>query len=132
VTFYEVSAVGIEKVEGPSDFQPKERYPGVNIQATGSNVITLGDGNLVNVEYRQLFHQLTELREAFADAPSISDAEKLEVSVDIETLKDQLAKARPDPEVAARLWPRIAKAADLAGLAALAITIAPAVQGLIR
>ena len=61
VAFYEVSANGIEKIEGESEFQPPDRYPGINIQATGSNVITLGDGNLVNVEYRQLFQQLAEL-----------------------------------------------------------------------
>lgn len=45
VTFYEITAQGIEMIEGPSRFQPPDRYPGINIHATGENVITLGDGN---------------------------------------------------------------------------------------
>jgi hypothetical protein len=40
VTFYEISAQGIERIEGESDFQTPERFAGINIQATGSNVIT--------------------------------------------------------------------------------------------
>jgi hypothetical protein len=132
VTFYEIGAPGIERIEGESDFQPKERYAGINIQATGSNVITLGDGNLVHVEFRQLFQQLTELKERIADSPALNDADKLEVSIDIETLKDQLAKPSPDQGIVARLWPRIAKAADLAGLVSLVAAMAPAVEALTR
>lgn len=129
VTYYEIAAPGIERIEGTSAYAPRERYPGINIQASGSNVITLGDGNLVNVEHRELFHSLTELKEALA-ASTLSDGEKLDVSIDIETLKDQLAKPNPDRGVIERLWPRIAKTADLAGLASLAMQLAPAIQTL--
>ena len=52
VTFYEVSAPGIERIGGPSEFQPRDRYPGINIEAVGASIITLGDGNIVNVEFR--------------------------------------------------------------------------------
>jgi hypothetical protein len=131
VTYYEISAEGIDSIEGGSEFQPRERYPGINIEATGSNVITLGDGNLVNVQYQQLFDDLTELREAITRSDDLSDREKLEVAVDIETLKDQLAKSEPDPEVVRRLWPRIEKAANLAGLAAFALELASVIQKLI-
>jgi hypothetical protein len=132
VTFYEISAQGIEKIEGPSEFEPREQYPGINIQATGSNVITLGDGNLVNVRYTQLFDGLTELQAAITASERISEESKLVAVVDVETLKNQLAKPEPDPEIASRLWPRIAQAADLAGLTSLAVSLAPLVQELIR
>lgn len=131
VTFYEISAEGIDSIEGGSTFQPRERYPGINIDATGSNVITLGDGNLVNVQYRQLFHELTELKEAITRSGDLSERQKLEVAVDIETLKDQLAKSEPDPEVVRRLWPQIEKAANVAGLAAFALELASVIQKLI-
>ena len=36
VTFHEVSALGIERIEGPSEFQPRDRYPGINIEAVGA------------------------------------------------------------------------------------------------
>ena len=50
-TFYEVTAKGIDKIEGGSQFEPRERFAGINISATGQNIITLGDGNVVNADY---------------------------------------------------------------------------------
>jgi hypothetical protein len=132
VTFYTISAEGIDKIEGSSEFQASERYPGININATGSTVITLGDGNVVNASFRQLFEDLSGLKEAITSNEELSDEAKLDAAVDIETLKDQLAKAKPDPDVVSKLWPRIEKAAGLAGLAGLALQLAPMVQQLIR
>lgn len=132
VTFYEIGAPGIEKIEAKSEFEPVERYPGINIQASGSNVITLGDGNVVNASHRELFQRLTALKGALSSSDQLSDREKLDVVVDIETLKDQLAKPEPDADVAGRLWPKIAKAADVAGLASLALAVVPLIQPLIR
>lgn len=131
VTFYEISAKGIERIEGASEFQPRERYPGINVQATGTNVITLGDGNVVNVQYRQLFNQLTELKERISESGELSEDQKFGVAVDIETMKDQLAKPEPDSEVVKRLWPRIRDAAALAGLTQSAIEIGKALGALL-
>jgi vacuolar-type H+-ATPase subunit I/STV1 len=123
VHFYEISAKGIERIEGGSEFEPRDRYPGININASGSNVITLGDGNIVNVEYRQLFQELSELKERIAEAREIDEALKFDAAVDIETLKDQLAKPKPDREIVGRLWPRIERAANLASLAEVAAKV---------
>jgi hypothetical protein len=43
--------------------------------------------------------------------------------VDIETIKDQIAKPSPDPVVTGRLWDRVEQAAVLAGLAESASTV---------
>lgn len=131
VTFYEIAAQGIEMIEGPSQFEPPDRYPGINILATGSSVITLGDGNYVNVRHQHLFERLSELKEGISRSDQLSDSEKLEVSVDIETVKDQLAKETPDASILGRLWPRIEKAANVAGLTSLAIEIGGLIQGLV-
>jgi hypothetical protein len=61
VTRYEIAAPGIEKLESESEFKPPDRYAGINITATGSNVITLGDGNVVNAEFAQLHSELNAL-----------------------------------------------------------------------
>jgi len=61
VTRYEIAAPGIEKLEGESEFKPPDRYAGINIAATGSNVITLGDGNVVNAQFAQLHSELNAL-----------------------------------------------------------------------
>lgn len=131
VTFYEIAATGIERIEGESEFQPMERFAGINVHASGSNVITLGDGNIVNVEYRQLFQDLTDLRQRIADSDGLSDGDKLDAVLDIDTLRDQLAKRKPDREVVGRLWPRIEKAADLAGLGQFAANAAHAIGQLL-
>jgi hypothetical protein len=131
VTFYEISAKGIERIEGESEFQPQERYAGININASGSNVITLGDGNVVNAEYRQLFQDLTELKQHIVESDRLPDAEKFDLAVDIETVKDQLAKPTPDKEVVRRLWPRIEKAADVAGLSQFLVGAAQAIGQLL-
>jgi hypothetical protein len=132
VTSYEISALGIELIEGGSIFQPKDRFPGVNIQASGSSVVTFGDGNLVNVRFEEAADSLTRLREAFLASDRIDDREKLNVAVDIDTITSQLAKADPDRSVVASLWAPLARAADVAGLTALAIQAATLLAPLIR
>lgn len=131
VPYYEIAAQGIDKIEGGSEFEPPERYPGIKIEATGHNVVTLGDGNVVNVEFRQLFDELTELKERISESSALSEQEKFAVAVDIETLKDQLAKEQPDAEITKRLWPGIEKAANVAGLAQAAISMGSAIGQLL-
>lgn len=130
-TYFQISAQGIEKIEGESEFQPRDRYAGINIQATGENVITLGDGNVVNVRNEGLFQQLNQLKEQITDSYAVSEDMKMDAAVDIETLKTQLAKHDPDKQIVQRLWERIARAADVAGLAGFVATIEPAVRQLL-
>ena len=65
-TFYEITAKGVDKIEGGSQFEPKERYAGINITATGNNIVTLGDGNVVNARFSELHNVLDELKDAIA------------------------------------------------------------------
>ena len=95
-------------------------------------MITLGDGNYVNVKHQDMFQKLSELKEALTESTTLSGTEKLEVAVDIETLKDQLVKPQPDREVVGRLWPRIEKAAALAGLGSLALELGQLTQKLLK
>ncbi len=131
VPYYTISAQGIEKIEGESEFQPRDRYAGINIQATGASVITMGDGNVVNVRNQGLFQKLNELKEQITDSEVVPEDAKLDAAVDIETLNTQLAKHDPDKQVVEHLWSRIARVADVAGLAGFAITIDPMVRQLL-
>ena len=116
-TFYEITARGIDKIEGGSQFEPKDRYAGINITATGTNTITLGDGNIVNAEYRLLHDELEGLKQAVATSGALSDSQKLDVAADIETIKDQLAKPRPNVGVLRQLWTGLNSLATLDGVA---------------
>lgn len=124
VTWYEIAAPGIEKIEGESEFKPQDRFAGININASGSNVITLGDGNVVNVKYEQLHKALDELKTAVAANKQLSDAQKLDITVDIESVKDQLVKAAPNRSVVQDLWNGIEKLVTAAGLVDYSIKVA--------
>lgn len=103
-TWYEIAAPGIEKIEGESEFKPVDRFAGININATGSNIITLGDGNVVNATYKELHEALDALKSAVTSGNSMSEPEKLEAAVDIESVKDQLVKTKPNRSVIRALW----------------------------
>ncbi len=49
-SFYKITAAGIDKIEGPGEFT-MDKFKGVRIEATGQNIITVGDGNQVNAKY---------------------------------------------------------------------------------
>src|SRR6266436_9427126 len=81
-SFYKITAAGIDKIEGPGEFtMPK--FHGIKIEATGQNIITLGDGNQINAEFGDLGKALAKLREGIAK-PQISESEKLSIVADIE------------------------------------------------
>ena len=97
VTWYEISALGIDKIEGGSEFEPKDRYPGINVNATGTNVITLGDGNVCLCAVLQLREHLDELKARIASSYALSEREKFDVTVDIDSIESQLAKESRTP-----------------------------------
>jgi hypothetical protein len=131
-TYYEITAKGIDKIEGGSQFEPRERYAGINITATGQNVITLGDGNLVNARYADLRESLDSLKEAISKEASILESQKLDLAVDIESIKDQLAKSEPNKSVISKLWSGIQKVGTVASLAVAVGKIVPLIQGTIE
>lgn len=130
-TWYEISALGIDRIEGDSEFQAADRYAGINITATGSNVITLGDGNLVNVKYSELHTELTSLKTAIAETNELDDATKLDLSVDIESIKDQLAKPHPNKTIVGHLWSGVEKVVTAAGLVEIVQKVIPLITPLL-
>ena len=130
VTWYEIAAPGIDKFEGSSDFQQVERYAGINIEATGSNIITLGDGNVVNAKYEELHKKLTDLKQGIAACSLLTEDQKLDMSVDIESIKDQLAKPEPDKTIVQHLWSGIEKAAAIAGLLEAVEKVGPLIHSI--
>lgn len=115
--WYMITAKGIDRIEGGSQFEPKEKFAGININATGQNVITLGDGNVVNAEFRDLHTALGDLKEAIAASKSLSEQEKLDAAADVETLREQLAKAKPNKGVVAAIWQGLERIATASGVA---------------
>ncbi len=130
VTWYEISSAGIDKIEGESEFQEGGKYAGININATGTNVITLGDGNVVNAEFADLHAELSNLKNAVAGS-TLDESKKLDVSVDIESLKDQLVKSQPDKTIIGHIWSRIQDVATVGGFVDAVSKVLPYISTLL-
>lgn len=131
--YYRISAKGIDKVEGGSQFEPKVRYPNININAIGDkNIITTGDGNVVNTEFNDLRGALDGLKDAISRSHEINENEKLNNAADIESIKDQLAKPEPNKSVIASLWSGLEKIAVLSSLSDACAKVAPIIGGLLN
>lgn len=131
VTWYEISSSGIDKIEGESEFQENTRYAGINISAMGTNVITLGDGNVVNAQFADLHSQLENLKKIVTASESLTDTQKLDTAVDIESIRDQLAKSGPDKTIIGHLWSRIKEVATIGGFVDAVTKIGPMISNLI-
>jgi hypothetical protein len=128
--FYQITASGIDKLEGPGEFtMPK--FHGIKIEATGQNIITLGDGNQVNAEFGDLGRALAELREIVVASNEREDV-KMTIVADIETIQSQLAKPRPNTNIVSAAWDSIKGAAAINGCATLVHTIGNMIPHLIH
>lgn len=116
-SFFQITAAGIDKIEGPGEFT-MEKFHGIKIEATGQNIITLGDGNQVNAKFGDLGASLAELREAISKSGA-KDMEKLNLVSDIDTVQSQLAKPTPNRNVIKAAWEGIKGAAAINGCATL-------------
>lgn len=109
ISYYKITAVGIDKIEGEGEFtMPK--YHGIKIEATGQNIITLGDGNQINAKFGNLGRALADLRGAITKAEGEEGA-KLGVVADIETIQSQLVKQEPNRNIISTAWQTVKTAA---------------------
>ena len=122
-TYYEITAKGIDRIEGGSQFEPRLRYAGISITATGSNIITLGDGNVVNSEFNDLHRALGDMKEAITSNQDLEESQKLNFAVDVESIRDQLAKPEPNRKVIKHLWGALENLATIEGIAAVATRV---------
>jgi hypothetical protein len=115
--FFKITAAGIDKIEGPGEFtMPK--FHGIKIEATGQNIITLGDGNQINAQFSDLGKALADLRDAITKSKA-SEADKMNVVADIETIQSQLAKLQPSKGIVSAAWAAIKGAAVIGEFAGL-------------
>ncbi len=120
--FYTITAPGIDKIEGPGEFtMPK--FHDIKIEATGQNIITLGDGNQINAKFGELGQSLSELRTAITGS-EVQESTKLELVADIDTIQSQLAKPEPNRTIIKAAWEVVKGAAAINGCTVLVHKIA--------
>lgn len=127
--FYHITAAGIDKIEGPGEFtMPK--FHGIRIEATGQNIITLGDGNQINAQFGDLGSALVELRNAITSS-SVSEAQKLTFVADIDTIQSQLAKPQPNKGIIKAAWEVVKGAAAINGCGGFVQKVGSLITGLL-
>jgi hypothetical protein len=127
--YYVITAAGIDKIGGPSAFM-RNRFEGIKIEATGQNIITIGDGNQIEARYRDAGEAFSQLAEAIKQSSSIEEAKKVDLVADINSMQDQLAKSQPNKTVLQTLWDGIETATKAAGLVELADKVASLIRHL--
>ena len=128
--YYIITAVGIDKIEGPGEFTiPK--FHGIKIEATGQNIITVGDGNQINAQFGELGEALAELRNAItaSDAP---ESDKMVLVADIDTIQSQLAKPEPNRKIIGAAWGAVKAAAAIGGCATFVQKVAELIGPFMR
>lgn len=100
-------------------------------QASGQTVLTVGNSNVVHARFSGVIESLNNLKRDLATSDGLSDAQRGDVLVDVESLLGQLQKTSPDPAVTKSLWQGIAKAADIAGLTQVATAVGLALERLL-
>jgi len=121
-SFFLITAAGIDKIDGPGEFT-MDRFHGIKIEATGQNIITVGDGNQVDARFGSIGESLAELRNAIVGA-ELPEAEKLNYVADIETIQTQLAKPTPGAGIIRAAWTGVRAAAAINGCATLVAKVA--------
>lgn len=128
-SFYQITSAGIDKIEGEGEFtMPK--FHGIKIEATGQNIITLGDGNQINAQFSELGKALVELRSAITGSHA-AESEKLTLLADIDTVQSQLAKPIPNKGIIAAAWGAVKGAAAIDGCTHLVAKVAGLITGVI-
>ena len=89
------------------------KFHGIKIEATGQNIITLGDGNQIDARFSDLGQSLVKLRDAVIGS-SESENQKMAIVADIETIQSQLAKPVPNRSIVAAAWDSLKAAATAA------------------
>lgn len=127
--YYQITAAGIDKIEGPGEFtMPK--FQGININATGQNIITLGDGNQINAQFSDLGQTLAELRNTITKSTA-PEVDKMTLVADIDTIQSQLAKPQPSKNILKAAWESVQAAATIDGCAPLVGKVGQLIAGLI-
>lgn len=121
-TKYKISASGIDYVQGPSKFE-KATFANIKIKNI-KGVVQVGNHNIVNADFRELDTNLEALQRKVLEAKNISDEDKLNVEVDIATIRNQLSKPAPERSIIKGLWNGIEKTVTAAGFAELCQKIA--------
>lgn len=128
-SYYKASNKTIDHFGGPSKFQKVEQgVAGINItNVQGITTLSVGDSNdiAVNADFVGLYGQLEALSNSIKKSGVLSDEQKLNYVAEIDTIKAQLAKPKPDKSIIQKAWDALSALATVAGIADFFAKVSP-------
>jgi hypothetical protein len=119
---YKISEKGINHFQGVSKFQTVHKFENINITNI-QGVAVVGESNVVYNQYTELFRHLDLLDTEIQKSDKLTDEDKLSSHADIETIKSQLGKSKPNREILKTAWQGVKAAATIGGAIGLCQTI---------
>lgn len=112
---YKISDIGINYLQSGTLFKKTDTSNHVNITNI-QGVTIVGDGNVVNTEFVDLFNALDLLGEEISNNTKLSDEHRLDAAGDIATLKTQIAKKNPNKHIIRSAWDSLKAISTIAGV----------------
>lgn len=124
---YRLTREGLAYFEHGSKFDKSSIFAGIgDITGNGNNII-IGNQNsitsLTNTQYSEGHKLAEDLRRRVNALGELSDDEKISIQSDLETIKSQLAKQKPDVSILQKAKDNIAFLADIVTVAAPTVAL---------
>lgn len=119
---YKISDIGINHFQGVSKFQNAHKFEGIKVMNI-HGVTVIGENNIVYNQHSDLFRNLDLLDTEIQKSDRFMDEEKLSYHADVDTIKSQLAKSKPNPEILKAAWEGLKAVATIGSLLSLYQTI---------
>ena len=127
---YKISEKGINHFQGVSKFQTVHKFENINVTNV-QGITVIGENNIVYNKHIELFRYLDLLDTEIQKSDKLNDEDKLSSHADIETIKSQLAKPKPNREILKTAWEGVKVAATVGGVVGLCQTIAALIAPLL-
>jgi hypothetical protein len=128
---YRIASEGVDYFEKSSKFQKENKLSGINVTNI-QGIIAIGNNNYIRNEFTELFESLEALGKQVRISSELNDEEKFNVQADMETIKSQLAKPKPDKDIIKKAWNTLKFIATINGVVSLYNKVAPIVEALIK
>jgi len=129
--FYKISSDGIDFFEKSSKFQKANKLAGINITNV-QGVVAIGNNNYIRNEFTELFESLEDLGRQIRISNKLNDEEKINYQAEIETIKSQLIKPKPDKDIVRKAWDAIKAVATINGIISFYNKAKPFIESLLK
>jgi copper chaperone CopZ len=125
---YRLSEKGLAEID--AEKYPRPKAPVLTINADHSIIVNGANYGTISQTNHEAIETIEKLIGAI-QASDLPDSQKLDAITDADTLRVQLTRSRPNPDIIRIVWDNLGKLATLAGVSDFIMKLAPIVEKLI-